>query len=585
MHGTGTRAGDPAEMGAVIRAMAGRRTTSLYCGSVKTQIGHLEAAAGLAGIIKCVLAMERGTIPPHLNLLTPNPALCLEATGGMVVVPTAPVPWPEAGGVRRCSVNSFGFGGTNVHVVLDDARSYLERRGAAAPDPLPAPDPPTGPAPAFVFALSAPEQEAIARQRQAHGDYAGGAGDALLPRLAHTLAQRRSVFQWRHAVVARSVAELRAGWADGSVGPAKAGAAPRVTLLFTGQGAQWAGMGRELMSQGAFARSVRASAAALAGLGCGWDAEAELAGGSRVDAAEFAQPLCAVLQLALVDLLRHWGAVPAAVVGHSSGEMAAAYAAGALDRRSCLKIALHRGLVSRIAQERGPGGGMMAVGLSAAKVRPYLDRGVTLACINSPSSVTLSGDKTELARLQGDLQRGDVFCRLLRVDNAYHGPQMHTIRDEYRRRIADVVPGPESACFHSTVYGRRVAGSELTPDYWVANLCSTVDLVSALDDMVDANAGAPGIVVEVGPHGALAGAFNQFKLARGAMEHTSYHSLLVRGQDATLTAMGAAASLWTKGVPIQMDKVSRSPFHGLPSPSHMYVRSTIWTRRLLRKQS
>ncbi|PHH79322.1 hypothetical protein CDD80_5085 [Ophiocordyceps camponoti-rufipedis] len=565
MHGTGTKAGDPAEMAAVIAALASTpRPSPLYCGSVKTQVGHLEVAAGFPAILKCVLAMERAVIPPTLNLETLNPALGLDAVAGTVVLPTELLPWPDQGDTRRCSVNSFGFGGTNVHVVLDHGPGYLRSRAVSEAAPPPDTAPPRS-AP-YVFVLSAPEQDVVARQRKTHDDWLSTAEEpGLLPRLAHTLCSRRSVFQWRHAVVARSVDALRTAWTDESLQPSRVEPAARVGLLFTGQGAQWVGMGRELMAFDPFACSVRRSAEVLAGLGCEWDAETELtawdADESRFNGVEMAQPLCTVLQIALVDLLRHWGVKPIAVTGHSSGEMAAAYAAGLLDRGNCLTVALHRGAVCRLAQEKRPGGGMLAVGLSAENVRPYLD-GLSLACINGLKSVTIAGEKKRLLRLQETLKQRGIFSRLLRVDNAFHSPDMATVRDEYLQQMKSIKPEPTSEIsMHSTVYGRRVDAPELTAEYWAENLTSTVDLVAGLDDMLS-NANVD-FIVEVGPHGALAGPVKQLLSARG-MDKVVYLSLLSRGEDAAMTAMSAATTLWCKGVPVKLDRLNDLP-HDSPA--------------------
>ncbi|PFH62335.1 hypothetical protein XA68_14062 [Ophiocordyceps unilateralis] len=558
LHGTGTRVGDPTEIGAVARTLAAGRPTPLLCGSVKTQIGHTEAAAALAGVLKCVLSMEAGVLPPHKNFIEPNPRLRLEASN--IAVPIEPQPWPAAD-VRRCSVNSFGFGGLNGHIVLDGAAGYLSSRGLAVPSADADSNDARRP---YLFLLSAPEQDAVARQLRAHADYLVSSPDPKLPLLAHTLGARRSVFQWRLAVVARSADELESLWRDEALKPVKAAAAPGVALLFTGQGAQWYAMGRELLALPVFARSVRASASALTAIGCPWDAEAELMAPeaeSRVNLAAYSQPLCSVLQIALVDLLRHWGVKPAAVVGHSSGEMAAAYAVGALSREDCLAVAYHRGLVSEMAADRKPGGAMMAVGLSADEVRPRLEDAVTVACVNSPNNVTLAGDRAALERLGESLKRDDIFCRLLQVQNAFHSPQMVAVADEYRRRIANVTPTDMSASFYSTVKGCRIPTSRLTADYWVDNLCSPVELVGALDDMLCADgkgkrSKAPTVIVEVGPHGALAGPFDQFRLARRGLEHIGYYSLLSRGRDAMQTTMSAAAALWMKGVPVQVGKIN-----------------------------
>ncbi|KAI1288683.1 hypothetical protein F5Y03DRAFT_80798 [Xylaria venustula] len=590
LHGTGTKAGDPTEMTAIARTIAhGPRSSTLYCGSVKTQIGHTEGAAGIAGVIKCVLAMERGIIPPHLNFNKANPRLRLNAWN--IVLPTAPIPWPEAE-VRRCSVNNFGFGGTNAHAILDDAYNYMRLRGKTLTGPLRGSSlPHNGPvtalvngnvpttnghvydAPARVFVLSAPEQEAIARQRQAYSSYLKTSpSHSVLQNLAYTLFERRSIFQWRHAVVASSIDELASSWANENSRPTKAVAPCHVSFVFTGQGAQWFAMGRELAAYKVFAASLQESSAVLTKLGSPWDAWDELFASeseSKVNQAEYAQPLCTVLQIALVDLLTQWGVKPHAVIGHSSGEIGAAYAARALSREDCLKVAYHRGRVSSQVKEKHPNGSMMAVGLPVEDVRPYLAHtaeAVVVACVNSPTGVTLSGDKPALVSLQSIFNEKNIFCRLLQVENAYHSPQMLSVAEEYRNNIADIVPIDQSSTqFYSTVDGCRIPTSRLGADYWVANLCSPVQFVAGLDEMLYANverkivkskSQATGILLEVGPHSALGGPIKQFKAARDGIEHVDYQSVLTRGKDASLTALHAMGSLWMKGAVVDLNKVN-----------------------------
>ncbi|KAI1420233.1 hypothetical protein F5Y12DRAFT_719784 [Xylaria sp. FL1777] len=589
LHGTGTKAGDPTEMTAIARTIGHGQRSSLYCGSVKTQIGHTEGAAGIAGVLKCVLALERGIIPPHLNFNKANPRLRLNSWN--IVLPSAPVPWPETE-IRRCSVNNFGFGGTNAHAILDDAYNYMRLRNMtltsplqelflsqnktialAAKSPVPITNGKVSDALPRVFVLSAPEQEAIGRQRPAYANYLKtSASRSILQDLAYTLSERRSIFQWRHAVVASSAEDLLSSWADESIKPTKAIAPCHVSFVFTGQGAQWYAMGRELAIYKVFAASLEKSATVLSKLGSPWDAWDELFASeheSHVNQAEYAQPLCTVLQIALVDLLTHWGVKPHAVVGHSSGEIAAAYATGALSREHCLKIAYHRGRVSTQAKEKHQHGTMMAVGLSSEDVQQYLaDTGETVivACINSPTSVTLSGNKSALLGLQTILNQQNIFCRLLQVENAYHSPQMLSVAEDYRESIADIVPTEQSSTqFYSTVDGCRIPTSRLTADYWVANLCSPVQFVAALDDMLYANverkilkskSQSTGILLEIGPHSALGGPIKQFKSARTGIEHLDYRSILARGQDAALTALRAMGWLWMKGVLVNLNKVN-----------------------------
>lgn len=570
LHGTGTKAGDAAEVRAIANTIAAGRSQPLYCGSVKSRIGHTEGSAGMAAVIKSVLCLEKGVITPNLNYAEANSRLRLDSSG--IIIPTSTLSWPECE-VRRCSINNFGFGGTNAHVIIDDAYNYLRLR-----DKLPRLENESVKARPRLFVLSAPEQAALTRQRQAHAGYIeSNCNTDTLPRLAKTLSDRRSIFQWRHAAVATSANDLLTLWKDDKAKCVKAGTCPNVAFVFTGQGAQWYGMGRELASFEEFAISVRRSSAYLIRMGCSWDAWTELMtpkseSESKLNETEYSQPLCLVLQIALVDLAEQWGIKPFAVVGHSSGEIAAAYAAGALSHEDCLKIAYHRGLASKMAQVRKPNGSMIAVGLSPQDVEPYLAHtggSVVLACVNSPETVTLAGDRAALQKLEAIFKEQQKFCRLLHVENAYHSPQMLSVAREYREMISDISPLKTASpvMFYSTVHGRQIPTSQLTADYWVENLCSPVQFVDALDDMMYAKfanrqlktkSKVPSLLLEIGPHAALAGPIKQYIAAREGLEHLSYHSLLTRAQDASVTALGAAGSLWTMGVSVNLNKVSRT---------------------------
>ncbi|KXJ85338.1 hypothetical protein Micbo1qcDRAFT_223400 [Microdochium bolleyi] len=589
-HGTGTKAGDPTEMGAIARTISKARTSKvpLYCGSVKTQIGHTEGTAGIAGVLKCALALERGLIPPHLNLIKPNPRLQLDAWN--IVLPNKAIPWPESEtGLHRASVNNFGFGGTNAHCILDDAPSYLRSRGVAVEKHVRLTDGAWSTARhPRIFALSAPEQEATARQRKGLSEYLKMSPENI-DDLAHTLASRRSKFQWRHTVVARDLDELRGTLEDDAIKPAKVLAQNNVAYVFTGQGAQWYAMGRELLAYEVFAASVTESAAMMMQMGASWNALKELLASetsSKINQAEFSQPLCAVLQIALTDLLADWGVKPHAVLGHSSGEIAAAYASGGLSKLDCLKLGYHRGIVSKHAKALHPDGGMMAVGLSPADVHAYLDQVegiVVVACVNSPASVTLSGDKTALLQLQKIFNDKSVFNRLLQVETAYHSPHMRSVAEEYRNAIADIKPRTDATTsFYSSVYSRLITPAELGPDYWVANLCSPVEFVGALDAALYKDAAkrvvkpkSKGVqtLLELGPHSALAGPIKQYKNMRTDFDTVVYETALLRGKDAAVTAVTLAGKLWARGVPVNLAMVNEpsgkpaahNTLHTLPS--------------------
>lgn len=302
----------------------------------ENQIGHLEAAAGVVSIIKGVLAMENGMLPPQLLYTEPNPAIHFDEWN--MAVPTKLTPWPAAK-VKRMSINGFGIGGTNGHVVLEAFDAAQQQRQQQQQRPMPRPR-------KRLFVLSSSDQAGLRRVSDAlvtHLDSLGpeAASPEYLANLAHTLAKARSGLSWRTSCVADSLAQLRhqlqeatargQRGGDGALATRVGSKPPRIGFIFTGQGAQWAGMGVELLAAyRVFRDSVAQSAAVLSSLGCAWDPVAELQRpkeNSRLKSPEISQPICTVLQVGLVDLLRSWGVTPSKVVGHSSGEIAAAYCA------------------------------------------------------------------------------------------------------------------------------------------------------------------------------------------------------------------------------------------------------------------
>ena len=350
-HGTGTRVGDPLELNALVNSLHTKERSAedpLYVGSVKTNIGHLEGAAGLAGLLKTILSLENGVIAPHLNFDKPHPKLPLDSW--KLKVATRLTPWPTDG-LRRASVNSFGYGGSNAHCIVDDAYNYLKQHKlqgnsatVAVPPLMDVPDDGSDSGLGSIssttdsemrvgrprlFVLSSPEQAALQRLTGLYGNHVESMKsltnvDNTLANLAFTLGSRRSFFQWRTALVADSANELVSAF-EKPVRSTRSGKPPKSVFLFTGQGAQWYAMGRELLQYEVFARTVAEADKYLREeLQADWSVLNEMNVSeeeSRINAAKFSQPLCVILQTAIVDLLNHWGVQPAAVIGHSSGEI------------------------------------------------------------------------------------------------------------------------------------------------------------------------------------------------------------------------------------------------------------------------
>ncbi|KAI0454862.1 reducing type I polyketide synthase [Xylaria acuta] len=568
-HGTGTKAGDPIEANAIGSAIGQRRPENkpVYLGSVKTNLGHTEAASGLAAIIKATKSLEHGQIPPSINFEKPNPDIDFQAL--RLQVPQELVEWPSAG-VRRASVNNFGYGGTNVHVILEEAEYHYPKTnvvngvhdGHARK----------------LFVFSARDEASTARLTADMNEYLQRPPDLHWNDLAFTLGQRRSKFNWSVALSAGSPEELKDALSDASLTPVQTHSRiPRLGFVFNGQGAQWYAMGRELMAAyPVFLSTLETCDETIQELGAKWSIIEELGRdekSSKVNEVRFSMPLSCAIQLALVKLLNHWGIRPAAVTGHSTGEVAAAFAAGAISLEEAITITYFRGKTNAEAVERKTSGGtMMAVGLGPNEVYPYLQEVkhglVNIACFNSPSSVTLSGDIDAINELEKKFGSEGIFARKLKVQAAFHSHHMLPLQKEYLAALTKHMNTGVRVFARNVKFSSPVNGSvlhdadQLGSEHWITNMVEPVKFTDSFRNMVITETDSTprqdvDIVVEIGPHSALAGPIRQC-LSEPSLKNLgiTYVTCLERGKDAVQTAQSLAATLFQKGCAVNMAHIN-----------------------------
>ncbi|KAI1864983.1 uncharacterized protein JN550_008529 [Neoarthrinium moseri] len=565
-HGTGTRVGDPIEATAIHNVFGEGRTLRdpLFLGSLKSNVGHLEGASGIVAVIKAAMMLERGFVLPNYDFKVPNPKIPWKEWN--FKVPVTQRPWPR--NKKYISVNNFGFGGTNAHVVLEKV-PFATR---ATKDDADLKDDNPG---RKLFVMSANDKNTLETVMKNMVVYLEQRPEMfqkdLMGNVAYTLGQRRSLLQHRVAISANRSFDLIEAISAGNYTTGKEVDPLRIGFVFTGQGAQWYGMGRELYAQyPVFQNAIDCADSVLSSLGASWSLVEELSKDektSQVGAAHISQPSCTAVQLALVDLLRSWGIRPAAVTGHSSGEIGAAYAAGILPFESCMAIAYHRGRLIPVLKERYPDlrGSMLAVGGSKEEFEPLLselnDGEVKIACFNSPTSLTISGDESGIDELKKIVDEKQLFNRKLFVDTAYHSHHMNLLAKDYQESIQMIgSPAPTETRFHSSLLGRQCDASELESTYWVQNLTCAVRFNEALQSMlapIGEHKTGVNMLIELGPHSALQGPIKQIMQAVGPdATKVPYASALSRKKDAVETALALAGSLFTKGQTLNFDAIN-----------------------------
>ncbi|KAJ6006467.1 Acyl transferase/acyl hydrolase/lysophospholipase [Penicillium sp. IBT 35674x] len=672
-HGTGTSIGDPIEAGALARAFKCRRETPLYVGTIKSTIGHLEGGSGVASLIKSILILESGVIPPNLDIQEINAKI--PAVEWNIAFPKEITPWPSEG-LRRISVNSFGIGGTNAHCVLDDAYHSLQSRhldashrtNATVPiasslslsradaelDSIPDSTdennggvisigtPGTSVADGSclsaglgqinpysflqyaprIFLLSAFDEGGVKRAADSYSRYLSRKFDQprdtenLLEDLSFTLTKRRSVFPWKSFVSASTLKELSWNLTEGNFSkPVRSLNAPEIHFVFTGQGAQYEGMGKALLVYPVFSKSLEEASEYIQRLGSPWSLIDELlADGTlfSVSLPEIAHPLCTALQVALVDLLASWDIFPTSVTGHSSGEIAAAYSAGIISRQEAWTAAYYRGYVS--SKQHAANGAMMAVGLSASELEPYLGwvhkelpGELLIACYNSPKNNTVSGDEALVDCLKSRLDNDGIFARKLNVKNAYHSAHMKFIAEEYLQLMGNLSFGGRLAVPHpvqmfSTVTGEKILSENLTAQYWVDNMVSPVRFTSGLNAMcsrameISSKSDVPGaslFLVEIGPHSTLQSAIKETLASQSTHFDHKYFSVLKRSDPSLNALLSTVGLLAANGYQVDLHKVNLASciyfdrpvrlLIDLPPYSFKHTEKNLYESRLSRK--
>ncbi|TKC96365.1 type I polyketide synthase [Polyangium fumosum] len=579
-HGTGTALGDRIEASALGAVLGAGRPAErpLRIGSAKTNIGHLESAAGVAGLIKAALALKHRFIPPNLHFSEPNPDIPFGKL--RLKVQDAVEAWPAVGDAPALAgVSSFGFGGTNCHVVLEGvpARRTGEVQGdvacaAAADEPR-----------AELLVLSARSEAALSARAGDLSSWLVERPDLAISDLCCTAGLRRTHHEHRLAVIGGTREEMhatlsaaaRGEWHAGVVrGKVEPGGMPGVVFVFPGQGSQWAGMGRALLAEESVFRRVMEECDALMRPHAGFSVIEEILApeaASRLGETAVAQPALFAIEVALAALFASWGVRPDAVIGHSVGEVAAAHVAGALELAEAVRLVCCRGRVMQHATGRGK---MAAVEMTAGAAAEMLSRyegRLAIGAVNDPGSVVLSGETAALSQALARLSGEGLRCQELRVDYAFHSPQMDPLREEFVRALRAVSVQSTAGTMYSTVTGERVPGDALDAAYWGRNIREPVKLADAMRTAIrDGHR----LFLEVGPHPVLAAHLERCLAAERVQGQVLFS--IRRGQEARRHLLRVMGALYTRGAAVDLAPLYPDSAKCVALPAYPWQRRSYW---------
>ncbi|OAT67354.1 polyketide synthase [Mycobacteroides immunogenum] len=571
-HGTGTSVGDPLEaqaLGHSYGRVAGR-AQPLVIGSVKNNFGHTEAAAGVAGLIKAALTVQRRTIVPQVVLDKLNPEIPFDEL--RIRIPTEVEPYPDLGAPAYAAVNSFGYGGTNAHVLVQEPPAPVLTE-APARDSI------------RIFPVSARSGSAL---HEVAGRYAKQLSSDLsqdgAQRLKTAATARRAQHYLRKGFVYRDaddlLAQLNTYAASDEAAPPRAlveGISDPV-FVFSGMGPQWWGMARGLLEQPGDFRDTAAEIDEVFREVSGWSVIAELLrpqADSRVSRTEVAQPANFLVQSALAKHLQQFGIRPTAVVGHSVGEVAAAYVSGALSLRDAATVSFHR---SRLQAKTAGSGGMLAVGLDADEAQRRAARfgtAVCVAAINSTAATTLSGDSAALQTLHDELAGDGIFARMLHVEVPYHSQLMDPILGELATSLAGLTPCAAEVPVYSTVTGEKMDSAAFAePGYWCKNVRDSVFFAKAIDTLI---ADRYRVFLELGPHPVLLGNIRE-SFVRHSVSGAAIQTLH-RDQDDEQSVLQAITDLYAVGAidaPGQADVYESGVVPHMDLPKYPWSQEEVW---------
>jgi acyl transferase domain-containing protein/NADPH:quinone reductase-like Zn-dependent oxidoreductase/acyl carrier protein len=575
-HGTGTAVGDPIEVNALGELLGARNPGDVCCviGSVKSNIGHMEATAGMAGLMKTVLAMDKGIIPQNIHYHAINPAIDLEKLN--VRIADRQLQWPDMRGMtRKAIVNSFGFGGTNANVVLEQAP--LPAKAGVHQRPVVNHE-------LKLLPISAKTEKGLKDQAGKYLEYLKGTHTPELHDICYTASLKREHHKHRLAVSGADTAAMIQGLTDFLAGnpgtnhvqsAAQTGVDERMVFVFSGMGPQWAGMGRELYRAERVFRAMMDRCSEALEAYTGWsliDAIFNTDDKERINATCIAQPAIFALQVALAELLKSWGIHPSCVVGHSAGEVGAAYIAGALDFDDAVKVIYHR---SRLQHTTEGTGKMLAVGISAEALKPYLagvEAKVSIAAINSEQAITLAGDEAVLKSIAQKLDEQGLFARLLNVGVPYHSPVMDRLKAPLIAELQGIQVREPSLPLYSTVTAQLTRAGDWGAAYWADNVREPVLFKTAIGAIAAADFTT---FLEIAPHAVLSGSIE--KNLEAIRKKGVIVSTLKRGQNDVAMLNQALACLHVMGYPLNWQALYPHNGRMVQLPNYAWQHGNYWS--------